>query len=66
MGIDELGIDEMGVDEMGSRQSGMTPKALSLFHINRATSLTYDLAGAACRRQIADNFANIQTGPIMS
>ena len=39
---------------------------LSLFHINRATVLTYDLAGAACRRQIADNFSNIQTGPIMS
>ena len=39
---------------------------LKLFHINRATVLTYDLAGAACRRQIADNFSNIQTGPIMS
>ena len=39
---------------------------LSLFHINRATVLTYDLAGAACRRLIADNFSNIQTGPIMS
>ena len=24
---------------------------LSLFHINRATVLTYDLAAAACRRQ---------------
>ena len=44
----------------------MESKRLSLFHINRATSLTYDLAGAACRRQFADNFANIQTGPILS
>ena len=37
-------------------------KTQSLFHINRATVLTYDLAGAACRRHIADNFSNIQTG----
>ena len=28
--------------------------------------LTYDFAGAECRRQIADNFANVQTGPIRS
>ena len=26
----------------------------------------HDLAGAACRRQIAENFSNIQTGPITS
>ena len=36
------------------------------FHINRAFVLTYDFAGAECRRQIADNFANVQTASIRS
>ena len=52
--------------ELGNKTSISNLSVLSLFHINRATVLTYDLAGAACRRQIVDNFSNIQTGPIMS
>ena len=51
-------------NELLSRQK--SNRVLSPFHINSAFVLTYDFAGAACCRQIADNFANVQTGPIRS
>ena len=51
-------------NELFARQK--SDRVLRPFHTNPAFVLMYDFAGAECRRQIADNFANVQTGPIRS
>ena len=48
-----------------SKSSSIVDHVL-LFNINRATVLPYDFVGTDCRRQIANYFATIQTGPIRS